>query len=140
MEQILTLYEAARVRAALRLEKYSEIGVMYAAWLYYKRLPAAVTKFIESPNDPQGDENRNVYNEVVRKAKEVEVRLRQTGEFTKTPLTVAAAITTPPMLQLSGPKRYRQEESDTEGRSGKGRRSSSMERSPTPGRRGPYKG
>lgn len=35
MEQILTLYEAARVRAAFRLEKYPEISAMYAAWLYY---------------------------------------------------------------------------------------------------------
>ena len=44
MEQILTLYEAARVRAAFSLERYPEISAMYAAWLYYKRLSPAVTR------------------------------------------------------------------------------------------------
>lgn len=115
---------------------------MYAAWIYYKRLPAAVAKLIESPNDLKGEDDNNIYEVILRKAKEVDERLRQTGELIEQPLTVAAAITTPPVLQLSWPKRNRQEGSDSEGRSRKVRRSSSRERNRTPGRgrRGSYKG
>lgn len=45
--------------------------------------------------------------EVVREAKSVELRLRQTGKLTEAPLTVAAAITTAPVLELSRPERSR---------------------------------
>ena len=140
MEQLLTLYEAARVRATFKLERFPEISALYAAWLYYKRLPPAVAKLVESPSNFTGEETRSAYEEVVRRAKEVEERLRRTGELLEPPLTVAAAITTPPILQLSRTKRTRREKFEDEDKCRKGRRSFSRERSQTPGWRDSFRG
>lgn len=134
MEQILTLYEAARVRATFRLETYPKIAI-YAAWLYYRKLPKAVSKLIEIPSDLKGDDNLNPYEEVAAKQK----TWRQTGELEGPPLTVAAAVTTPPVLRISRFRRNQQEGADSGKRSQKGRRSSSTERSQSPDRRGPYR-
>ena len=72
MEQLLMLYEAARVRAAFEFGNYPENSATYAAWLYYRRLPAAISKLIKNPSDVKCDPTEDVYQKIVRKAKSVE--------------------------------------------------------------------
>ena len=70
-EQLLVLYEAARMRAVFHFESYPEISATYAAWLYYRRLPERIAELIKSPSDIKGDSTHKVYQDIGPKVSKI---------------------------------------------------------------------
>lgn len=86
-----------------RLERFFGISVIYAAWLYYKRLPFIVTNAIESPSMITCACPPCHFSEVVN-IFEFNEKLRASRQWVDSPGIVAAVIT-PPVLQLLRSKR-----------------------------------
>lgn len=105
MDRIFPLYEAARVQAAFKFQRLRKISATYAPWLYCQRLPLPILRAIEPPRSLRPDPQTKIYHEIIRKAAELEERLLKTAGLTQMSFFVAAAITAPPILLLSRPKR-----------------------------------
>lgn len=139
MDRIFLLYEGARMRAAIELQRFPEIGATYAAWLYYKRFPPAIKTLLKRPVNIKTQGARGIYIvETTVKATSAKFRLREAGKLDVTPSLIAAAVTTPPVLQLKRPKRGRSASSSKEegdGRSFRRTKSNSSERGVAPDRK-----
>lgn len=58
LNQLFALDEAARKRAALASQRYSQLNATYAAWVYYNRLDKAIAPDTHSINGEAGEEEK----------------------------------------------------------------------------------
>ena len=113
LNQLFTLYEAARKRAVFNFKRYPPISPSYAAWIYFSKLDKAIQQKIPAPSRVQPLQGRDDYTELILLARDAEQNLRSAGVLTQLPALTAAVTEkqggeiNPPILKLSKGKRER---------------------------------
>lgn len=85
VNQQLALYEAAKKRAALYLQRYQQLSACYAAWIYFQMVNKALQREVPTPTLVQSGQGRDGYSELVLRARNAKRNTRKAGVWTKLP-------------------------------------------------------